>query len=324
MVALKLPKREMVFDRSLGKLRPIGERPRLSSAHLPWQGVLLEEHAQPSVDARDVIWTNHVVILLLRPAVTVEFKSGSGFVPRRVLPGQFSFRPYQSCSSARSSEPAEFLTLSLAPTFLAMACCEFADADRLELPPLTAAEDRFVEGVCLALRREVEQGGSLGRLYGESLATSLAVHLALKYGSRKAAGNGLSAAPVPGVVRRAVEFIHERLTEDIGLEELAAHVGLSRFHFARTFKQSTGISPHQFVIRQRLERAKHLLLRGEHSMAEAAAESGFYDQSHFILHFKRHCGMTPRAFVESCCPRARPAEALSRPARDSEALDRRG
>lgn len=298
-------KREMVFDRGLGKLRPVGAQPRLSSAALPWRGVLLEEHAVPSVDNRDVLWTNHVVVLLLRPAVTMEFKQGASFVPRRVVPGQFALRPYQSCSSARSLDPVEFLTLSLTPTFVSMACGEFADSTRLELTPRVGVEDPFVESVCLALKREVELGGVSGRLYAESLAAGLAVHLAAKYGTRKPASRGLPPAPVPGFVRRAVEYMHERLAEDIGLQEIAEHVGLSPFHFARTFKQNTGISPHQFIIRQRVERAKHLLLRGEYSLAEVAAEVGFYDQSHFNLHFKRSCGMTPREFLRQIHPHRR-------------------
>jgi AraC family transcriptional regulator len=78
---------------------------------------------------------------------------------------------------------------------------------------------------------------------------------------------------------------------------MADTAGLSPFHFARQFKISMGYSPYQFVLRQRIERAKQLLIQGGKSLAEIAVEVGFYDQSHFAQQFKRHCGITPKKFA---------------------------
>ena len=291
----------MVFDRRLGTLRPVGEALHLTSANLGWRGYRLEQQYLPRLESHEWIWMDHVVIVQLKEAFALEWKEGSRSVIQHILPGQFSLRPCQSCSSARSRDPAEFLTLSLEPTFLTMACCEFANPGQLELVPQNGVADRFVEGVCLALQREVEQGGSSGRLYSDSLATSLAVHLASKYAAQKRPDHTRSISRLsPRVVRQAMEFIHDRLTEDLGLREIAAAVGLSPFHFARLFKQGAGVSPHQFLLQQRVERAKHLLLRGELSIAAVAVAVGFYDQSHLGFHFKRLCGLTPKAFAERC------------------------
>ncbi|MBI2926763.1 MAG: helix-turn-helix transcriptional regulator [Verrucomicrobia bacterium] len=295
------PKRGMVFDRRLGTLRPVGEALHLTSANLGWQGYRLEQLYFPRLESHEWVWLDHVVIVQLKEAFALEWKEGSHYAIRHILPGQFSLRPCQSCSSARSRDAAEFLTLSLEPTFLAMACSELADPGQLELLPQNGVADRFVEGVCLALQREVEQGGSSGRLYRDALATSLAVHLASKYATQKRPDHTSSVSRLsPRVVRQAMEFMHERFNEDLGLPEIAAAVGLSAFHFARLFKQGTGLSPHQFLLQQRVERAKHLLLRGELSIAAVAVAVGFYDQSHLGFHFKRLCGLTPKEFAERC------------------------
>jgi AraC family transcriptional regulator len=80
------------------------------------------------------------------------------------------------------------------------------------------------------------------------------------------------------------------------LSELAGVTGLSQFHFARGFKAAMGVSPYQFALRCRIDRARHLLMQEKLSVSEVALEVGFFDQSHFSVHFKRACGVTPREF----------------------------
>lgn len=72
---------------------------------------------------------------------------------------------------------------------------------------------------------------------------------------------------------------------------------MSPYHFARTFKHVTGVAPHQYVLKVRLERAKSLLLRGNLSIAEVAHKVGFFDQSHFTRYFKRLVGVTPQILL---------------------------
>jgi AraC family transcriptional regulator len=94
-----------------------------------------------------------------------------------------------------------------------------------------------------------------------------------------------------------IEFMNDRASEDISLHAIAAVAELSPFHFARLFKKSTGVSPHQYLIQCRLERAKRFLLQSSASIADVALRSGFCDQSHFTAHFKRAFGFTPKAFL---------------------------
>jgi AraC family transcriptional regulator len=101
-------------------------------------------------------------------------------------------------------------------------------------------------------------------------------------------------------LRAVVEYIRAHLDARLTLGHLAGVARLSPCHFARLFKNSTGLPPHQYVIARRVERAKDLL-RGEGRLplAEVAAEVGFCSQSHLTRHFKRLVGVTPRRFRSS-------------------------
>jgi len=150
------------------------------------------------------------------------------------------------------------------------------------------------------------------KLYAESLANILAVHL-LRHYAVCADGQNLQAcsmsdsaetehtetpATQPRAVAQALQFIHANYTSDLSLNEIAKAVNLSPFHVARLFKQSVGVSPHQYLIQLRVNSARSLLSAGsgEHSLAELASAVGFADQSHLTRHFKRIVGVTPRQF----------------------------
>ena len=100
----------------------------------------------------------------------------------------------------------------------------------------------------------------------------------------------------PLLLQRASTYIDEHLDAKLRLPEIARVVQLSPCHFARQFKQASGFSPHQFVVRRRIMRAAELLLSTESSHGEIALEIGCSDQSHFTTLFRKTTGMTPRAF----------------------------
>jgi AraC-like DNA-binding protein len=97
------------------------------------------------------------------------------------------------------------------------------------------------------------------------------------------------------LVQKVKCFIKEQYNQQISLASITDYVGLSPYHLVRSFKQSVGMTPFQFLRNYRVERAKHELLRKK-SITEVAIEVGFYDQSHFHKHFKLVTGLTPREF----------------------------
>jgi AraC family transcriptional regulator len=107
-------------------------------------------------------------------------------------------------------------------------------------------------------------------------------------------GDGLSKYKL----QQIQEYIHAHLDRDIKLTELAALSGVSHYYFCRQFKRSLGISPYQYVLQQRVERAKQLLKFRDVAISEIALECGFANQSHFTKHFRKLTGITPNRFRE--------------------------
>jgi AraC family transcriptional regulator len=101
------------------------------------------------------------------------------------------------------------------------------------------------------------------------------------------------STPALALVLDYVEANHDRPT---ALADLAAVAGLSVFHFARVFKQSAGESPHVFVLRRRIERAKRLLSQSRLPLREIAPACGFSSQSHLTARFRKLTGVTPRGY----------------------------
>lgn len=93
-----------------------------------------------------------------------------------------------------------------------------------------------------------------------------------------------------------INYINQHLHHEIQLADLAEVAKMSQFYFCHLFKQSTGISPYQYLTRQRVERAKQLLQHGEMAIAEIALECGFSNQSHFTKRFQQLTGITPRVY----------------------------
>lgn len=204
---------------------------------------------------------------------------------------------YEVRWKALSSVPTRTLHLRLSKDLFARTTEEVADRDPTHLAMVGrfGLQDPLLAQIGLALWRELEQPTAAGKLYAQTAAQMLAIHLLRYYTS-----GGVIKEPSQRLthqqMRRVLDFIQDHLSQDLSLEALAQQAGFSSYHFARLFRQTTGESPHQFVLRQRIERAQHLLKERDVSLARVALESGFANQSHLTQAFKRHLGLTPRAF----------------------------
>lgn len=102
------------------------------------------------------------------------------------------------------------------------------------------------------------------------------------------------------------DYIHTHLDEEIRVTELADIVDMSRYHFANLFKQTMGISPYQYVLRQRVEQAKRLLKQQDLSLAEIASACGFANQSHFIKRYFSCCKVEVKQWQRLAISRLNP------------------
>jgi len=100
-------------------------------------------------------------------------------------------------------------------------------------------------------------------------------------------------------LRRVTQYIQENLQRELRLAELSALVHMSPYHFARLFKRTTGVPPHRFLVRRRMDEARALLAAGTAPIAEISRLVGFRTPSHFTTTFRRITGMTPSAYRSS-------------------------
>lgn len=134
-----------------------------------------------------------------------------------------------------------------------------------------------------------------GRLYTDSLAQTLMLHLLKNYTSASDAAPADFRGGLPAYkVRRVEEFVRENLDRDLSLAELAEAANLSQFHFARAFKRTTGITPHEFLTQKRIEVAKDLLANSNLPIVEISNRAGFKNQSHFTNLFRKLNLLTPK------------------------------
>ncbi|HKD05561.1 MAG TPA: AraC family transcriptional regulator [Bryobacteraceae bacterium] len=157
--------------------------------------------------------------------------------------------------------------------------------------PGVGFDDLVVRHLLAALLPATARSEEAHPLFLDHTALALAVHMAHQYGGLRASQN--SGGLAPWQERRAKEMMSEGLREDVPLARLAAECGLSVRHFARAFRHSTGIPPHRWLLRFRVERATELLRRSSLSLAEIALACGFADQSHFTRVFTGVIGMGP-------------------------------
>jgi AraC family transcriptional regulator len=155
--------------------------------------------------------------------------------------------------------------------------------------------DPLLLGIAAALAADFRAGRLPSQPLLESFAVSIAIHLA-----RNPEGGASLRRAATGLAPRKLEqvrsFIEQHLAEPLLVEQLAAVVHMSPFHFARLFKLAAGTSPHAYITARRVERAKELLRAGNLALVEVGAAVGFQTQGHFTEVFHRLAGITPRRF----------------------------
>lgn len=274
----------------------------LSSKERAWRGVEVIHNCYTYDKLTVPAYSNHVIAVHLGRPLTLVQKIDGRVYEACSTKGDVTIVPAGYPSEWRfvGGEEIEVLNLHLQPTFIReVAAGADVNLDRFEIVNTLSAGDLHIEHIGLSLLRELQSEGLGGHLYVESLANVLTVHLLRHYSVsgqtvRKFTG-GLSQSQL----RRSIEYIKDNFEQDLTLTQIAASVNISPYHFARGFKQSTGLAPHQYLTTQRMERAKMLLSVTRLPVAEVAQRVGFSNQSHFSAQFRRATGMTPKGYRDS-------------------------
>jgi AraC family transcriptional regulator len=162
--------------------------------------------------------------------------------------------------------------------------------------PATAARDRGLERLMLALGQAMQAGEPGGRLYREHLMQGVARRLLEHFHSEPPSAPRHAAVLSAARLRRVDEYVRTHFHTDLAIADLAREAAMSPYHFCRAFKASMGVTPHQYVLEHRVEAAKRLLRTTPMALAEVALAVGFASQSHLTGQFQSRVGATPAAY----------------------------
>jgi AraC family transcriptional regulator len=191
------------------------------------------------------------------------------------------------------------IMMLLDPTFVAHIADEQIDPDSVEIAPQFATPDPTIQHIGLQIKAELENPQIGNRLYIDSLATLLAVHLLRNYSTRKTRIQRSLGSLSRQQLTRILVYINDNLAEDLSLGAITAELDMSQSHFGTLFKGATGVSVYKYVIQRRMEVAKRLLARSNLSIIDVSLQVGFQSQSHFHNAFRRYTGVTPRTYRNS-------------------------
>jgi AraC family transcriptional regulator len=282
-------------------LDELPDQPLLSSKPKGWNGIAVEYHHHPANELVSPPLAHHLITLNCGlPYGLVQRLDGQVY-GGKIAKGDIILTPANQATEYFWDREVNVLHLCLEPTFIAKVAVEAieVDAARIEVLNRFAGADLQIQQLGHLLLAELEAEKLGNQLYAESLTNALAVHLIREYSTIQKTLRQYSGGLSKANLQQAIAYIQEHLDRDLSLDEIAAAINLSAYHFSRLFKQSTGLAPHQYHIRCRVERAKELLQAGEMTIADIATQVGFYDQSHLSRHFKRIVGVSPKVVQQN-------------------------
>ncbi len=280
-------------NESISRISP--SAPIFSSQKALWNGVNITYYNfQTAVETPEHCFSQHLITIHLNHATVMKEQFLNGHLQcDRFKNGDLCLIPATAPVSAHLRDASEFIALYLDPTFMRQVVAEVVNPDRLEVVPQFKLNDPLIYQIGIALKANLASESTCNRLYTESMATALVAHLLQHYTIQKpkikSYADGLSQVQL----RQVTEYIHQHSAENPSLMVMAETVQMSPYYFSRLFKQSTGSTPHQYLLKCRTEQAKQLLKTTTLSLSEIADQVGFVDQSHLNRHFKRHFGISP-------------------------------
>jgi AraC family transcriptional regulator len=160
-------------------------------------------------------------------------------------------------------------------------------------------KDMIVDSLGRALLEANRLGASFGQLYADCISLALVARLVASARRAAPSERPKGGKLAPWRLKRTLDYIEARLDEPVRLADVASSAGLTRMHFAAQFRAATGLRPHEYLLRRRIERAQEMLVATGMSLVDIALAVGFQTQAHFTSVFKRYAGQPPRAWRES-------------------------
>ena len=264
-----------------------------------WENILIEQFQPAPGEGTCHFHDAHTIFMSLapRPVPMLHIQGGKTYTGMYGQ-GDICITPAKTPLFARWNSKDNYLRIRLKTKFIETVARETIakDCDRLELMPKFRMRHPQIEAIGIMLLTELQQEQLGSKLYIDSLTNALAVNLLRHHTTTKPCLPIYEGGLPTRQLQQILDYIDTHLDQDIKLANLAQLLDMSQFHFSRLFKQSIGMSPYQYLIQQRVERAKQLLKQTDYFIADIALECGFNSHSHLSKQFRQFTGMTPKAY----------------------------
>lgn len=237
--------------------------------------------------------TDHVVMTYIDTVQRLERRNGKTLVTGMARNGVVTIIPAGSSARWDIGGSVNVVQLFLPHGTLARVAAEADKDGAIDLTERTAHPDPVTSRLLVSAADVLDGNETLDALFRQQLTDLLAIRLLAAYTGKSPAYQPALGGLAPTALRRAIERLRSDADVDVSLAALASDAGLSRFHFCRAFKESTGLSPHNWLRQYRLEQAMIMLRDPHNSVAIVAASLGYASQTAFAAAFRRLTGDTP-------------------------------
>lgn len=264
-------------------------------------GLTVDHHISKPSELEFSGCNRHLLCLLLsegnRQKITCIGKQKS---EKPQLKGDFWICSAQTSGLWAWDSTDESLMFVIDPLLLSRTASEVSglEVSQVELLNTIGTRDPHIEAIAHLFQAELDTDSMGGQLYAESLVQVFIVHLLRQYCTFQPKIPPHPKSDATPRLQPVLDYIHTYLDRPLHLAELAEVLGINQYYFCRLFKQSMGMAPYQYVLQQRMEKAKELLQQRKHTIAEVAVLVGCTDQSRFTKHFKNYFGITPSLFLK--------------------------
>jgi AraC family transcriptional regulator len=295
-----------IYDRVAQRCTPLiaAAEPQLDSTTAPWLGIKLEHYRIGASERPEASTSCYLAGVCLSGTYKTEYAAGSGQKAFSVVSeaGSMFLTGPGDLPARRSTGEVEFLALEIAPKFVLWAGDELVANGPFEIRRLWAAKDEQLRYIMLTLHNELLANCPSGRLFGEYMGLSFATVLLTNYSEGSTRVSQYRGGLSPYKLRQVTDYIRDNLSNNLSLAEMANLLQMGPCHFARAFKESTGLSPHQYVLRRRVEQALRMLKETRTNLADIAYDLGFSSQGHFTTVFSKIVGVSPSNYRDQVHP----------------------
>ncbi|WCE31523.1 helix-turn-helix transcriptional regulator [Vibrio sp. SCSIO 43137] len=271
-----------------------------SNHGLDWSGILVEKGSSPHFYPKNVYTPYFYFALALDKDLNWSVEKDGTLADLKTSPGNIWINPPKTPFSHNIAEPCYFIILAIEEQEFLSHCPLNLEGIELQFLNNYNVLDETIKGIIELFILETKAKGRNGKAYLNSLVSLLSTHYIQNYSNYFDLKNNRIAASKfdQKQVDKIDLYIEENIGTNIAVDDLADLLGCSKFYFLREFKKLIGVTPYQYLMNKRLEKARAALSSGSVNIALTAYELGFNDQSHFTRAFKNYFGMTPGQFVK--------------------------